>query len=531
MARTPLTERPRLRSGGGAGRLPRPPAGYDAKDQAEFRRIVEQKLQAIDGNVGAPLGGVVNAQDHGVTMDGTTDDTEALQALLDEVFADGGGTVFLGKGTLTISANVTCDRLVSVWGAGTQQTKITASTEKAFQIVGADSKWSHTIRDVHFDNVRVEYGPTNTDYGGKGAILQDCEVSNCTKGVVYTHNCFLTCIDRCRIYNDTYATGTYGVYFDFDTAGSGSGASMKVTNSDIFNCEYGLYLNGNTSDGHDIVVLATDIEHCGTALKAAYVDSSMEGTIHLIGCHLELNTVCQIDNNGSHVFLDHFWALTGGEDYSFIADDGTIHISNGRLTWGDYFAKMLGGVIYYDQATVQAAGTLFGEGSQVLTNTATATGGRVLVPRTIYSGGFDASVTLTNAAPGPTTKATLQAYDGNRYAWSFNFACTTAGATDNILKMWMNPGGGTVATFALPLADGHGRCWVSYTPGGSLDVHVHYVTAAGAASTYYVTSADTNGETAQRTFDFKSDKIGATASQIAIRNLQQDIHGYIQTGI
>lgn len=62
--------------------------------------------------------GATNVKNYGATGNGTTDDTVAIQTAVNEVVADGGGTVFFPAGTYRVAGEITLDSGVTLQGQG-----------------------------------------------------------------------------------------------------------------------------------------------------------------------------------------------------------------------------------------------------------------------------------------------------------------------------------------------------------------------------------------------------------------------------
>lgn len=163
-----------LQSGGRrpVPRLPRPPKGYDEKDQTEFRRALEV---AFSQSVATALVPYLSAEDYGVVGDGVTDDGVALQAALTAGYEQN-KAVYCGALVCLVSkpANVTAGAFV----VGTGYTVLTVGTTD-FTAVGASTS---TI-GVHFIATGVGAGtgtatPCALTMQGPGIIFDQVSHGN-----------------------------------------------------------------------------------------------------------------------------------------------------------------------------------------------------------------------------------------------------------------------------------------------------------------------------------------------------------------
>lgn len=179
---------------------------------------------AVTRTVQSKLRDVVSVKDFGAVGDGVTDDTAAIQAAIDAIFAAGGGEVFFPKGTYLVSAMLEMRNEVSLRGVG-DESQILANTDivtfgntpatPSTQLVGVvvtDLYLRNTISgaktnyDVYFQNpiqcvlrrVRVRSGHNDTQY------------SNTNVGGVYFHKlpantnpAWLNTLEDCFIQNNS----------------------------------------------------------------------------------------------------------------------------------------------------------------------------------------------------------------------------------------------------------------------------------------------------------------------------------------
>jgi SAM-dependent methyltransferase len=353
------------------------------------------------------------------------------------------------QGRTSLSGNVSVTRKVDVRGEGAQASIIKAATEKYFKIVGgAFSKWKHTISHMGFDTVQVRYGHSSSDYGNGCSVVQ-CEIFGATTGVYYGHHCWLTAIVECMIHNCTT-----GVHFDFATAASGSGTSMVIQRGGIFNCTTGVYVQGNTTDGHDIKLTDVDVEHC-TSYGIRY-EPNGDGTLFLQNVHMELNDDTYVKQLGGNLFVDGLWAFPSGTTHNRVFDidgDGRCWLHKARLQWQDSKLVRLRNAnakLIVNSDDVFSVGAFFGAGSVVMDDGG-STAGQILNGGMAYGGRYgkvftgQQNVDMGTLNPGPANAITLaqfQKFDHAPRVIEFDLTvASVAGVNTNAVRILLNPGG------------------------------------------------------------------------------------------
>lgn len=488
-------------------------------------------------NVANPLYGALG---------GSHDDTTAVQAASNAAAITGGILFFPFK--CLVSSDITVPRNVDIKGSGAGRSGLRAASQVRLKIVGAADNDAHVIEGMDFDTVQVAYGVTNADQG-RGCQLVGCRVQNCDKGVYYGFNCYVTAIIRSWILNCDD-----GVYFDFATAGSNAGAFMVIdSGSKVTNCINAVTVNGNTSDGHHIVIGA-DLEHTsGACLKTI---GSGEGRIVLRDCHFELNTGYIIDNDGANVFMEGFWALSTSELAWIRQSSGNTFVRGGtRASWtANKLAKITGGTIVMEPWMMYMAARLASEGVVVVPTggagagfgnaiqmvAAGSNGGKIVLPSCVafQSQTGVALTAVSNASPGPITGSLWYQRDGNNRVWDFAITTSVAG-TDNILRIDITNGVSTIRNDVhLPAFVGGGHLRITNIVGvggaaGIFAIEGYFAeTASGKITRIHQSVADeVTALACDRALVFTSIKTGATASTITVDQLTETVTGPTFVGL
>lgn len=470
---------------------------------------------------------VYNVKDFGATGDGGTDDAAAIAAA-GAAAAAGDGLLFFPPGSYLLGSNVSIPKTVSIMGSGPNSSILIANTEKQLRITGGSNAiWGHVIERMGFNKVQVRYGHANTDYGN-GCVLRECDSTGCTTAVYYGYNCWLTSVVDTFLHNCTTC-----VHIDLATAGSGSGAAMTFYGGAMFNCTTTIFVEGNTTDGHDIKVYGTDLEHAtGKALR---YEPDGDGSMHLIGVHMELNDDTYISQIGGNLFIKDLWAFLIGTTHNrFIQMDGDARCwlaGCSRFQWeADKLCRLLdaNAKLMIDSDSVFSSNAFFGAGSAVMDD-GTSTAGEIRNGGMAYLGRLAKAFTAQHnvqtgtLAPGAGSAveiATIQAFDASPRTWEFDVRVDdVTGVNTNQLNVLLNPGGTITAALTFPIATGGGRVRVTYTPGGAFNASCKY-----NGTWVHAEATDTNTHTVQRFLTIYSDDGVVDGATMEISNLTELVH-------
>ena len=440
----------------------------------------------------------------------------------------GSGAIELGANeTVTIAADLAVPVGVTLRGLSGAAKSIIQGVGGAriLRLTGAPAtQRGGRIENLVFDNVALLLGDTTADYG-VGSTLKGLEIKNVVGyALTYRNNSYLTVADDVMIHDCTN-----GILFDFGSALS-SGAAMVVRGSKIFNVASAVIVSGNTADGHDIWIESTDLEH--TTVAGLNVIASGEGRIQLRDVHFELNTGYHVINDGSHVFLDGFWALSSTELAWFWSKSGTLFAKGARGNWNaNMFAKMTGGLILFTPDEVFCAARPWGTGVTEMA-TASSTAGMIVGPRSPYAARSAITLlTMSDTNPNwPTDALQAAKFDGNERVWELTVECVAV-TTDNTLRVEMANGhsGPLRCDVHFPLFVGIARLKITYVVGGTLTVSgIYSGTTPGATTTQgiFVRSTDIYNTVADdRYLVFTTIKFGTTCATMSITDLWEYVSG------
>lgn len=228
-----------------------------------------------------------NIKDYGALVDGTTDDTVAIQAVINLVSTAGGGTVFFPAGTtvvtsLTLKSNVNFIGVASGWDTATGSViKTTATSGDTLSY----SSSATGLKDVCIEDLRIE-GPASGS--GSGIRLQNAGGTSKPNLRIILRNLKVVgfgaagieaaCIITSTFDNVVCETCATGFYLN----GGVSYASVN-TSLTLQNC----YANGCATYGFRILstvyssLTATAADDCGTAY---YIDTCNNISLQAPGC-------------------------------------------------------------------------------------------------------------------------------------------------------------------------------------------------------------------------------------------------------
>jgi hypothetical protein len=190
----------------------------------------------------------VNVQMYGATGDGTHNDAPALQAALNYLNSQGGGTLLLPRGTYLINStiNMTNMRAVQLVGTGGQNGSASSGTQIK---IGVDNTHAFTLSGTKgcvFRDLQVTRSSsfTGTGDGWHGSAQTsdcrwlDCLVTNCDVGV-YLDNAWQNYFRGC-----VFTGCKKGALI---TVAGGSNNDTKFIGCSFFSSKtYGLHINANT---------------------------------------------------------------------------------------------------------------------------------------------------------------------------------------------------------------------------------------------------------------------------------------------
>lgn len=455
---------------------------------------------------------------------------DALQIAINNL--QGAGTIELGANeTATIAADLDLPVGVTLRGNnGSTKSIIKGTGTELLNVTGAPTtQRGALIENISFDGVALVLGPTSADYG-VGSTIRSIEIKNVSgDALIYRYHSYITLLSDALIHDCTR-----GVKFDFAAAGSDAGARMNLTNCAIFNVETCVWVDGNTSDGHDIKITDSDLEHA--TLSAIKYFPNSEGSLFLQNVHFEQNDIYFIDQKGGAIFCDGIWALPDGTTHTAFAridGDGRLYLTKGRLQWE---ASKLVQLVHADAKMIidgdqiLTAAAFFGTGGTPMA-TAGSTAGRVLnggpglagrMVGKIFAGQVNVDTgVIPLSTVGSVTIATMQAFDGAERTIEFDLVvATVAGKTVNTLRVYLNPTGLLFVDLAFPVAAGGGHVKICYTPDGNFSAYGHYNGTFVRGN-----FTDTNGHTVTRFIDvFSHDGGGFVGTSMAIRNLYEYVH-------
>ena len=191
-----------------------------ATTTGRWLRVGGSGAVAVDGE-----GGYINALDHSVTGDGSTDDTAAIQSLVDNAIITGKNrTIFFPAGVYKLTSAVTITDGVTILGEG-QMSESTGTGEG-------------TVFNVTHSGYGFIWAPTGTVYGSGGMIR--CRIHSSYSGtgsdaiLVKPASGLADSYDM--IFRDIMVSGgsssswTRGMFLDTSLGGSGSIQNVMLDN-------------------------------------------------------------------------------------------------------------------------------------------------------------------------------------------------------------------------------------------------------------------------------------------------------------
>lgn len=252
-----------------------------------------------------------------IKMDGS-DDSVALQAMIDYLYNVGGGTLYIPRGTCKIDTSLILKNYVSIIGDGIST--ILQTNNGISVIKGANTVRNTQIKDLMImgtnpysvGSIGIEY---NEDSGGTSNLIENVVISHFEKGISARDSWFHNLVKNVRI-NDSH----YSLYFKYKTSGSTINNTFeniyidKPSNYPIYmtSCRRMVFINPSI----DLTGFATGI-FASTNVEATFIGGNFEGSVLASG-----ESIVNILSNSTITFIGtrlapHSSAVTG---YGFNID-------------------------------------------------------------------------------------------------------------------------------------------------------------------------------------------------------------------
>jgi hypothetical protein len=375
------------------------------------------------------------------------------------------------NGIYKISGNLTVPRGITL--EGTELTKIYSDIQTYISYKGSytynysalGQRLLFGVKGISFNKVGLCFGDTADDFANS-SFVKECEFANGEFAIRYRNNSWINNIDNVHIHHCTK-----GVFFDY-VNGVNAGANQAISNSNIYDCTHGIYINGATQsgDGADIKVNNTNIEHCEASIKSVGADG-----VYLFwdNAHIELNSVCAIDNEGAGITIGKLWLFENtASTYlaHFIIKSGYVFVESGRIGFQtNKLSKITGGTLLIDLQKVVTLG-LFGTMRPYTTD---STQGVRVRHGFVFEKLYEA-VPLTYSPPYTLDQIAHGDTNIREYEFVVNLTTPTH-ANIPELQFFVNPGGASVANIPLTKESGKAKCKVTYN-GDKLYIEILWIT-------------------------------------------------------
>lgn len=394
-------------------------------------------------------------------------------------------------------------------------------------LVTGSGNWTTLIKDLFFEGIEIVFAPTIDDFGN-GSTVEGCEIRNAYAGITTIYNTWMHKILNTEIYN-CYR----GVWYDFATPATNAGSACRILASDIFNCDHGVYVEEATTDGYDIMITDTNIEHCW--LSALKVVDGGDNVIQMVNMHMELNPKYYIDADGANIFIKGLWAFPDGTTHTAVFRlDGSNRtwLSHSRLQWeASKLVELIGGILIIDQNTVFSGNKFFGNGAANMITASSDSGeirsggvGHSGAAGSVFTAQEDVAFSALPLSGASVTTSTIRKFEASTRVWEFDLEVATAGTASQILRIDLNPGGTVRMDLVwVNLSVGHGHFRIVWTIGTSITTSGWFIDTTGtnAAEAFHVTATDTHAASVEKTLDVASVATSGTEAVMHIRQFME----------
>lgn len=282
---------------------------------------------------------VYNVKDYGATGNGSTDDTNAIQAAVDACHTAGGGVVWFPTGTYKLSTNpiklysgttptITAYSNIMLAGAGADGTSgtIIQQTTPGVDVIKALNDGANNAQSVGITirNLCVTFNGTATNSGNgihfaqqsaNGPAFYQCTIMNVRANNFqgsgkYGFNCESIIIST---FQDCHAFSCYGGYFLNGAVGSEYGSVS--TSISFINC----YANAPTTYGYRLI----DATYVSLQSCAVDIATNISGSAYSVeGCNSVVFNACGFELDGTHTLTNGFKVManassTGSQQIGF----------------------------------------------------------------------------------------------------------------------------------------------------------------------------------------------------------------------
>lgn len=280
----------------------------------------------------------ITPEQFGCIGDNQTNDTTALQKCFN--YASNNSCKIILSNKYLINDDIEIERGTSLEGK-TLNAGIYGNNNKIIITGGSqytgyvDNSDLMEFKNIYFKKITIVLGDTINDFG-MGLSFNKCILFGDNEdidGFIIKNNCWIFTINDCKITN--YQNG---INFKFQNENSSyvvnSGASIKISNTDIFNCDNAIYSIGSATDGYDIQITNCDFEHCEYSI---YSENGRGNNYNITNLHIEGNEIGSIYSDATNFYINNIWDFDSNPN-TYIAkytavNNGKIIINSGRINF------------------------------------------------------------------------------------------------------------------------------------------------------------------------------------------------------